>query len=226
MTLGWFTEVLFGFTGLVSIVNPFAIAFVFLERTGSLTDFERSVLAKKIAIYAFVVLCVAFFLGTPILHFFGISMQALRIGGGLAVAVSGWTMLNAPDAHARSSTVKDVDSDNARAKAFFPFTVPLTTGPGAIATAIALNAGRSHRFSEWMLSAASSLIISALVALAIYFSYSRAGVVAQYLGAEGTKVAVRVSAFLLLCIGVQIILIGVADFITPLIALHGNVEPS
>ncbi|MDI7066357.1 MarC family protein, partial [Klebsiella pneumoniae] len=69
------------------------------------------------------------FVGTPILHFFGISMQALRIGGGLAVAVSGWQMLNAPDTPAEQPAVKRVDSDDAMSKAFFPLTIPLTTGP-------------------------------------------------------------------------------------------------
>src|ERR1700752_4689249 len=91
------TDILFGFTGLISIINPFAIAFVFLDRTDSLNDTERAALAKRVSINALCVLLVVFFLGTPILHFFGISIEALRIGGGLAVAVSAWNMLNAPE---------------------------------------------------------------------------------------------------------------------------------
>lgn len=220
MALGWVSEILFGFTGLISIVNPFAIAFVFLDRTETLSDEERDALAKKIAINAVCVLCVAFFVGTPILHFFGISMQALRIGGGLAVAVSGWKMLNAPDVARNVGAVKNVDSDNAMSKAFFPFTVPLTTGPGAIATAIALNANRSHKLSEFLLSMVASLCISALVGVVIYWTYSRANIFSRYLGIEGTKVAMRMSAFLLLCVGVQIMLTGVADFLAPLIAVR------
>ena len=264
MNLGFISEILFGFTGLISITNPFGIAFVFLERTSSLSDQERTALAKQIAINALCVLCVAFFIGTPILHFFGISMQALRIAGGLAVAVGGWQMLNAPDrkvaapastaiatvgfasnasnasnaataadvAHAANATnaaspapaasaaMPTVDADNAASKAFFPLTVPLTTGPGAIATAIALNANRGHRLSEFLASAVISLVISVLVALVIYVTYSRAGMFAKYLGAEGTKVAMRISAFLLLCVGVQIMLTGIADFLSPILAAH------
>lgn len=79
------SEILFGFTGLMGIINPFGIAFLFLERTDSLTERQRAVLARKVAINAFIVLLVAFFLGTPVLHFFGISMEALRIA-----AVSRW----------------------------------------------------------------------------------------------------------------------------------------
>lgn len=103
------SDILFGFTGLISIINPIGIAFVFLDRTASLTTEERTALARKIAINVMCVLLVAFFIGTPILHFFGISMQALRIGGGLAVAVGGWQMLNAPDTQpAEKPAVKQI----------------------------------------------------------------------------------------------------------------------
>ena len=210
------SDILFGFTGLISIINPFAIAFVFLDRTDSLSDLERAALAKRVSINSLCVLLVVFFLGTPILHFFGISIEALRIGGGLAVAVSAWNMLNAPETRAAETAGKPIDPDHPMSRAFFPLTVPLTTGPGTIATAIALNANRTHKLSEFVASSIASVAISLLVAVVIYFSYSRAAYFAHYLGKEGTKVALRVSAFLLLCIGVQIILTGLSEFLTPL----------
>ncbi|GAB7539803.1 MarC family protein [Burkholderia sp. 22PA0099] len=209
------SEILFGFTGLMGIINPFGIAFLFLERTDSLTERQRAVLARKVAINAFIVLLVAFFLGTPVLHFFGISMEALRIGGGFAVAVSGWQMLNAPDVPS-TDAIKPIDPRNVMARAFFPLTIPLTVGPGSIATAIALNANRTHKLSEFLLSSIVSVAVSALVALVIWQTYSRAEVLARYLGVEGTKVAQRVSAFLLLCVGVQIMLTGFSAFLQPL----------
>ncbi|WP_133645430.1 MarC family protein [Paraburkholderia flava] len=214
------SDILFGFTGLISIINPVGVAFVFLDRTESLDSAERTALAKRVSINAFFVLLVAFFVGTPILHFFGISMEALRIGGGLAVAVSGWNMLNAPDRRPNEEAVKQVSPDEAKSRAFFPLTIPLTTGPGTIATAIALNANRTHKLSEFLMSAIASVTISVLVVIAIYLTYSRAEVFARYLGTEGTKVALRVSAFLLLCIGVQIILTGVSQFLAPLAGVH------
>jgi multiple antibiotic resistance protein len=217
------SDILFGFIGLISIINPVGVAFVFLDRTSTLSDEERRLLAKRVAMNAFFVLLVAFFIGTPILHFFGISMEALRIGGGLAVAVSGWQMLNAPEAAPRpadEAALKNFDAESASGKAFFPLTVPLTTGPGSIATAIALNANRTHKLSAWLLSSIASVIISLLVMIVIYYVYSRAARLAQYLGVEGTRVAVRISAFLLLCIGVQIILTGLDGFLTPIAALH------
>ena len=212
------SDILFGFTGLIAIINPLGIAFVFLDRTESFSDEERDALARKVAINACIVLLVAFFLGTPVLHFFGISIEALRIGGGLAVAVSGWQMLNAPEVRPSASAVRNVDSENAMSKAFFPLTVPLTTGPGSVATAIALNANRTRRLSEFVISAIASVAVSVLIAIAVYFTYSRATHFARYLGVEGTKVAMRVSSFLLLCIGVQIMLTGLAEFLAPILS--------
>jgi multiple antibiotic resistance protein len=217
MTSSLIADILFGFTGLISIINPFAIAFVFLDRTESLTVEERSALARRVSINAFIVLLVAFFAGTPVLHFFGISIEALRIGGGLAVAVSAWNMLNAPETRTEQAAGKPVDPDNAMSKAFFPLTMPLTTGPGTLATAIALSASRSHKLSEFLLSSLASVVISVLVVLVIYFTYSRSAYIAHFLGKEGTRVALRVSAFLLLCIGVQIMLTGISAFLAPLV---------
>ncbi|WP_175921029.1 MarC family protein [Burkholderia latens] len=212
------SEILFGFTGLIGIINPIGIAFLFLERTEALTEHERNLLAKKVAFNAFVVLLVAFFAGTPVLHFFGISMEALRIGGGFAVAVAGWQMLNEPDGPAAGgdTPIKPIDANAIMTRAFFPLTVPLTVGPGSIATAIALNANRTHKLSEFMLSSIVSIAVSALVAVVIWLTYSRAALLSRYLGTEGTKVAKRVSAFLLLCIGVQIMLTGFSEFLQPL----------
>ena len=80
---------LFGFSTMLSIINPFGIAFVFHDMTRWLTARERSRLARQIGINAFIVMVVAMFLGSRVLSFFGISLEALRIGGGLAVAAAG-----------------------------------------------------------------------------------------------------------------------------------------
>lgn len=211
------SEILFGFTGLISIINPIVSAFLFIERTESLTEHERGILAKKVAFNVFIVLLVAFFVGTPVLHFFGISMEALRIGGGFAVAVSGWQMLNKPDVPGGGDTpVKPIDTAGVMTRAFFPLTLPLTVGPGSIATAIALNANRTHKLSEFILSSIMSIVVSALIAVVIWLTYSRSALLSRYLGTECTKVAMLVSAFLLLCVGVQIMLTGFSEFLVPI----------
>jgi len=222
------SDILFGFTALISIINPLGVAFVFYDRTVALTERERRRLAKRVAVYAFFVLLVAFFAGTPVLKFFGISIEALRIGGGLAVAVAGWQMLNAPDMPVADSALQLTPGAIA-SKAFFPLTIPLTTGPGSIATAIALNASsRTHELfangstlSMFLLSWVPPVVISVLMMLVIYLVYGYAARLARYLGVNGMHVALRVSSFLLLCIGVQIMLTGLQGFLLPLASLHG-----
>ena len=222
------SDILFGFTGLISIINPIGVAFVFHDRTSALTEQARRQIARRVAVNAFFVLLAAFFVGAPVLHFLGISIEALRIGGGLAVAVAGWQMLNAPDARSSGADhpdpgAKRIDPDLVSAKAFFPLTVPLTTGPGSMAIAIALTANRAHdKLSTFLLSATASVVISVLVMIVIYLVYSRAARLAHYLGVDGTRVALRVSAFLLLCIGVQIILTGIEGFLAPIMHVHGG----
>lgn len=213
------TEILFGFTGLISIINPISMAFVFLDRTQSLAPAERAQLAKRVAINIFFTLLVIFFAGAPVLNFFGISMEALRIGGGFAVAVAGWRMLNQPEAPV-SEALPSGDLRSLMASAFFPLAVPLTVGPGTVAAAIALQANRPSGWGDYLVTAVISFGVAALVACAIWQIYSRATLLTRYLGSEGTKVAMRVSALLLLCVGVQIMLTGISAFLQS-ITLHG-----
>ncbi len=211
---------LFGFSTMLSIINPFGIAFVFHDMTRWLTQRERSRLARRIGINSFIVLVVAMFLGSRVLSFFGISLEALRIGGGLAVAAAGWTMLRAePQATAAPNAM---DTAPVERMAFFPLTLPLTTGPGSIAAAIALGAERSTSSQDMLLvSALSALMVAASVAACVWVAYAYAEAIARRIGPQGTLIATKLTAFLLLCIGVQIILTGASDALRPLLAARG-----
>src|ERR1700761_8121309 len=119
------SDFLFGFGALFAIINPYGLAFVFLDKTMSLSENERARVASRVAIYCFAVLLVSLFIGSQILKFFGISIPALRIAGGLVVAVSGWSMLHAqPPAH-EDSAASTVDFAAVQRMAFFPLTIPL-----------------------------------------------------------------------------------------------------
>lgn len=212
---------LFGFSTLLSIINPFGIAFVFHDMTRWLTARERSRLARQIAINSFIVLVVAMFLGSRVLSFFGISLEALRIGGGLAVAAAGWTMLRAdPTA---SAAPRAMDTAPVERMAFFPLTLPLTTGPGSIAAAIALGAERTSAAQGALLvSALSAVMVAVSVAACVWIAYAKAEAIARRIGPQGTMIATKLTAFLLLCIGVQIMLTGVTDALRPLIAARAG----
>ena len=211
---------LFGFSTLLSIINPFGIAFVFHDMTRWLTPRERSRLARQIGINSFIVIVAAMFLGSRVLSFFGISLEALRIGGGLAVAASGWTMLRAePEAKAAPTAM---DTAPIERMAFFPLTLPLTTGPGSIAASIALGAERTSTSQDVLLvSALSSLLVAASVSACVWLAYAYAEAIARRIGPQGTLIATKLTAFLLLCIGVQIILIGATDALRPLLVQRG-----
>src|SRR5262249_6213129 len=103
----WVGDFLFGFGALFAIINPYGLAFVFLERTMSLSERERASIALRVALYAFAVILVSLCFGRQTLKFFWISIPALRIAGGLVVAVAGWSMLHAapvaPERHAAST---------------------------------------------------------------------------------------------------------------------------
>ena len=159
--------------------------------------------------------------GTYVLELFGISLPVIQLGGGLLVAATGWRMLNRTeddDVHAaaleEASTLSDAEIVR---KSFFPITFPLTTGPGTIAASIALG---SQIPSKPMLFLAGALIAAcgaALVSLVLYLIFKHSAAVLNWLGEIGTMVMIRLMAFILLCIGIQIMWNGWAELngITP-----------
>lgn len=211
-------EWLFGFSALISIINPLGIAFIFGEKTRDLREDQRAQIARAVARNSFLVLVASMFLGSPILHFFGVSLDALRIAGGMVVATTGWAMLAAePPGGSPAERPEAVDSAIAMRQAFFPLTMPLTIGPGSIATAIALDASRHPGRADLLLSAISSVLVAATVSVLIWLAYRNADGIARRLGSEGTIVATKLSAFLLMCVGVQIVLTGASDALQRLV---------
>jgi multiple antibiotic resistance protein len=204
-------DFLFGFGALFAIINPYGMAFVFLDRTVSLSASERASIALRVAVYAFFVLMVSLFVGSEIMRFFGISMPALRIAGGLVVAATGWTMLHAAPLAATDHASSSANYAAIRGMAFFPLTIPLTTGPGSIATAIAISTSRPSDLDALFTLSIVWLIVAVAVSATIYHAYAKSSAMARLFGAEGTGVITRLSAFLLLCIGVQIMITGIVE---------------
>jgi len=166
-----------------------------------------------VAISAFGVLVVSLFAGAVILRFFGISLPALRIGGGLVVAVSGWQMLHEKPPPEGQPNVAPPSSEALKRMIIFPLTIPLTTGPGTIATAIALSANQPAALQ----GALVSLIVAIAISVTILNAYTYSGSMARLFGREGTYTVTRISAFLLLCVGVQIMLTGTLEAVRSLL---------
>ena len=211
---------LLAFPALFSIVNPLSGALIFRARTDDRTHAQRVRLAQRIGLFSFLVMMTTLWAGSYVLAFFGISLAALRVAGGLMVALSAWGLLNEPE---RQQARKDRQMSDAAIQpdddvAFFPMTIPLTTGPGTISVCIAL--GSAHPPSWAGLApffigmSGAALAIAALV----WGAYSAADTVTRLLGPGGSKTVTRLGAFLLLCIGVQILITGVTDVLHPLLA--------
>lgn len=211
VTSRWVADFLFGFGALFAIINPYGLAFIFLDRTRGLSEDERADIALRVAGYAFAVLLASLFLGSQILNFFGVTIPALRIAGGLVVAATGWSMLNATSGAAGPHAEATADLATMKRMAFFPLTIPLTTGPGTIATAIAIGISRTDSLDAMFGSSIVSLAVALAVTAAIYHAYRKSSAMARLFGEEGTSVVTKLSAFLLLCIGVQIIITGTTD---------------
>ncbi len=191
---------------LFPIVNPLGSAPIFLSLTEGQPHGARGILARQIAINGFLLLIGSIFIGTHILAFFGISLPVVQVGGGMVVLANGWTLLQRKDEELIRDDKKREEScaDLAR-QAFYPLTLPLTVGPGSISVAITVGANHPEgQQSQWPLLVAS-VIGPAIVALTIYLSYRFAENVARALGDTAMNVILRLSSFILLCIGVQIL---------------------
>jgi multiple antibiotic resistance protein len=211
---------LLAFPALFSIVNPLGSSVIFAQVMATRTHDERAWLSGKVALYSAIVLLISLWGGSYVLNFFGISLGALRLGGGLVVASRAWSLLNAPE---ENEARKEQQAEPARLTAdaaFYPLTMPLTTGPGTISVAVALSSERptgGEAVISFMLGlSAAALVISVL----IWVGYRYADAVISVLGAGGARVLSRLIAFLLLCIGTQIMVTGVEDLLAGFLAAH------
>jgi multiple antibiotic resistance protein len=205
------------FAGLFPIVNPLGAAPIFLSLTRHCTPAQRRALAWRVALNGFLLLLGSVLIGSYVLEFFGITLPVVRIAGGLVVTAMAWRLLNEGaetqdhrDAHAVEPALEP-DS-------FYPLTMPLTVGPGSIAVAITIGSQRSKLpDSIWHLGLIAGAAAAGLVAIAgtIFLSFRFASDLTKVLGDSGTNVLVRLSAFILLCIGIGILWSGYSGLTIP-----------
>ena len=195
------------FAALFPIVNPIGGAPLFLVMTGDLTHAERAGLARQIGVNALLLVLASIFLGSYVIEFFGLSVPVIQVAGGLLICSMAWDLLRSEEALSEVK-VRPKDAAALSARAFYPMTLPLTIGPGSISVAITLGAQVPRGVSAWTVSIAGAALGAALLALSIYLLFRNAERLTRALGATGTQVLLRFSAFILLCIGVQIVWSG------------------
>ena len=204
-------------SALFPIVNPLGGSPVFLALTREYPCPTRRALARQVALNSFILLIASFLIGTHILHFFGISIPVVQVGGGFIVISNGWAMLKSKEETDRGRDVqKKVHLEDVSRSAFYPLTLPLTVGPGSISMAITLGANEPHHLGPNLLAILAAVIGSALMALSIYICYGFADRLAAIIGESGMSIILRLSSFLLVCIGVQILWNGVSALLRSL----------
>jgi multiple antibiotic resistance protein len=195
------------FAGLFPIVNPLEAAPFFLGLTANLPAAERQVLARKAAMNGFALLLGSMALGPWLLEFFGIELPVVRIAGGLVVAALGWKLLS------QEQWTNHVGADLTNAPqrkvgSFYPLTMPLTVGPGSMSVAITIGSRKPAGVPPLPVLAehATGAVLGVVaIALTIYLAYRFAETIGRLLGETGLEVLVRLSAFILMCIGIEII---------------------
>jgi multiple antibiotic resistance protein len=210
---------LFALATLLPILNPPAVAPIFLTLTEGASAQVRTQLAKRVAINILIMLAIAMFAGNVVLDFFGISLPIVRIGGGLLVIATAWRLVSASDYDAEhaQNMAESYSFDQVRSKAFYPLTFPMICGPGALSAALTVGA-TLHDERAWAttIKLAGSLPAIAVAALVVYLCLRFAAQFLHKLGSNGTAVLMRLSAFILLCLGVQIVWDGVHELLLSL----------
>lgn len=203
----------FTYAALFPVLNPLAGAMIFLNLTHGLPDSVLDKLAKRVGINTFVLLVVVLLTGSWILRFFGITIPIVQIGGGFVVASLAWKLLNQPtnvaNVDAQMITPNKDDRDTTD-MAFFPLTMPLTAGPGCIAITLTIGAHEMNSsFTSTIMGELGAIVGILLAAITVWICYRYADELTKRLGKSGSRVIMRLSAFINMCIGLQIILNGI-----------------
>ena len=209
---------LLAFSSLFSIINPIGGTFIFYGVTKDFSPADKEKAAALVGVYSLLIMFGALWAGAYVLRFFGVSIDAVRIAGGTVVALSGWRLLTSADTHPdrkghERAEERGGDGDPMQL-AFFPLTLPFTTGPGTIAVAITIGAEQpatSVGFVAFFLGASLAAAANAAI---IWIFYRSADRLTNFVGPTAQAVIVRLTAFLLMCIGVQILVTAVGDLVS------------
>jgi multiple antibiotic resistance protein len=211
----------FGFSALLPVVNPLGSALVFLGLVGIVPPEVYRSLARRIAINTILFFAVIELLGSAVLSFFGISLPIVQVAGGLVLAAMGWSLLNEKDPQSTVNQAQQEVTDNEAAKSrsleqgvFYPLTFPVTAGPGCIVVMLTLSAHASKKtISENVVAHVGLLLAVIVLSALIYVCYAYAPQITSKISPSTAHGILRVVAFILLCIGVQIAWNGAATLI-------------
>lgn len=212
---------LFVFAALLPILNPAATAPIFLGLTEGASASTRALLARRIARNMVALMLGSMLVGSYVLDFFGISLPIVRVGGGWLLAAMAWRLLNTThfSEDSRAGLAEAFTPEMARRQAFYPLTFPVSCGPGSIAAAITVGVSLADaRLSLSLARMGGGALALLAIGLIMYLAFRYAQRLLRPLGEAGTIIFLRLSAFILLCLGVQIVWDGLSELLGGLIA--------
>jgi len=202
-------------SALFPIVDPLSGSPIFLALTEQYEPQTRRRLAWRVSLNSLYLMLGSYFIGAQVLKFFGVSLPVVQVGGGLVVVSMGWSLLIAKD-DAGESSRGEVKCEDVFGRAFYPLTLPLTVGPGSVSVAVTLGANATHHFGFHIPTLIAAVIAMFAIAVSILLCYGFADRLSRVLGKTAMAVIVRLSAFLLVCIGVQIMWNGISALLSEL----------
>jgi multiple antibiotic resistance protein len=215
-----------GFSALLPLINPLGSALIFLGLVGRAPIDTYRALARRIAVNTVIFFAVIELIGSSLLAFFGISLPIMQVSGGIVIAMIGWSVLNQKDsapseektAVAALPAVTEAEIDELREKAFYPFTFPITAGPGCIVVMLTLSVHATQPSISQTVLAHVGLFTSAIILSgSVYLCYAYAPKITHAVSPATVHGILRVVAFILFCIGVQIAWNGLSSLLTPLL---------
>ena len=192
--------------GILPIVNPVGSAPMFLAMTHGADEDTRAQLAAKVAVNSFLLIMGSLIFGAYVLKVFGLSVGVVQVAGGAVLCALGWNLLSSEPS---TNPGTPIPGESMIMRAFYPLTLPLTVDPGAISVAITIGANHAHGVERVLIAFLAGIIGTAIISASVWLAYRYAPRVAQWLGHTRVMVVLRMSAFIVLCIGVEITFNGV-----------------
>jgi multiple antibiotic resistance protein len=189
---------------LIAIANPFAALPVFLSLVPSGDAAGQRQAANRVALAVLAILVGAVLVGRFVLQFFGISFAAFRVGGGLVVTLTGLDMLRRRQATSQDDPAAELSAAD---QLIVPVAMPLIAGPGTIITAMTMAARTTGAGLPWLV-----LIAVVVVTGFVWLVLALSGWVQRRIGTRGQAIVIRFMGLVLVAVGAQLVLGGIADF--------------
>ena len=194
------------FVTLFPPVNPVGTSFIVDPMLGNLNRKERLAVAKKIAFYCFCICVISVIIGSWILKLFGLSLPIVQVGGGLTICSMGWNLLKSDTATSDKTMQPEDKFSKIEKSLFYPISFPMTCGAGTISVLLTLSASNSFQNIEQYIWNTSALLVGVTVMVfVIYLCIANTHIILEKIGERGQQIVNRLSAFIVLCVGLQII---------------------